>query len=99
MKTRTNISTTPRPRLQPISFFSIGKSGSVGMLRSSSRIFGSIEAFRAPLVAQLGRERWLDAGKKDERDREPHPDDEAEQRQQVHRGESADAFGPQLSEV
>src|SRR5437762_13804606 len=91
MKTSSNISTTPRPRLQPISFFSMGKSGSTGMLWSSSRIFGSIaKAFRR----QLGRKRWFDAGKKDERDREPDPDDKTEQRQQIHRSEPADAFGP-----
>src|SRR2546430_11331389 len=82
MKTSTNISTTPRPRLQPISFFSIGKSGSTGMLRSSSRIFGSIEMpFVSRQLTQLRRERRPDGGQKDESEPEPEPEYENEQRQ------------------
>src|SRR5438477_605891 len=95
MTISSSMRTAPRPKLQPISFFSIGSSGSFGILRSSSRICGSIDI----LLRGLRRERRLDAGEENERDDKADPDDEAEQRQQIHGGKPSDAFGPQLSEV
>src|SRR3954469_7155058 len=50
----------------------------------------------APLSAD---QRWLDAGKEQPRDQQSDPDHEAEQADEIDRGQFADAFGPQLLEV
>src|SRR3984957_14078262 len=88
--------TTPIPRLQPINFFSIGNKGSTGAFRSSFRISGSDIAvsFRGS-----GGQRGLDAREEQPGNDQSDPDHEAEQADEIDRGQFADALLPQLLEV
>src|SRR5215468_5554651 len=92
---RTTSKARPMPRLQPISFFSIGNSGSGGAFCSSRWRLGSGIAF---LLASAG-ERWLYPGKKQPGNDQPDPDHETEQAQQVNGRQFADALLPQPPEV
>src|SRR5207302_4553835 len=91
-------STTPVPRLQPISFFSTGSSGSTGIFFSSSPSLGWLITM-APGFASGGCERRLDASEEDPGNQQPDPDDESEQAQRVHGDQLADALLPQSAEI
>src|SRR5271157_1693350 len=92
--------TMPMPRLQPISFFSMGRRGSASTLLSSARISGSdIVVF--PWIRSLGLagERRFDAMEEEPRNEQPDPDHKAEQAHEINCGEFADAILPELPEI
>src|SRR5580698_10248304 len=93
MTRRAASSARPAPRLQPISFFSIGKSGSGALVASRKSGWGIRQSPKS------GRERRFDAGEEEPRDDEPNPDDEPEQRHQIDRSELGEALLPELTEV
>src|SRR5215470_571095 len=97
INTRSTSSTTPIPRLQPISFFSTGSSGSSAIFCISSPTFNSFAM--AYSSRSTGRQRGLDADEKDERDDQTHPDHEPEQAQHINGRQPADALFPKLLEV
>src|SRR5262245_43320051 len=84
-------------RLQAISFFSTGNSGSY-VACSSSRRISSCDMRRAPLKRSAGKGR-LDAAEEQPGDQQADPDHEAEQAHDINRGELADSLLPQLLEV
>ena len=53
--------------------------------------------FRASRLARY--QWWFHAGEKEEGNHQAHPDNKAEQAEQIHRRKLADAFLPKLSEV
>src|ERR1700689_4491791 len=96
MAIRTTSKKMPRPRLQPISFFSIGRSGSVAaalisLLRSGCGI-------RFP-SNRSACERRLEAAEEQPGDQEPDPDHKSEQADEINRGKLAEALLPELAEV
>src|SRR5690348_11847377 len=103
--TSTTSSTMPNPRLQAISFFSIGSSGSAAIFLISSPTFGADVTSAFIFIWFIVVSSWstghrrLHAGEEQPRNDEAHPDDESEQAHQVHGGELADAFLPELAEI
>src|SRR5207248_6913517 len=91
-------STTPSARLQPISFFSTGSSGSYSIFFSSSENLGC-SGMAKSLRSSTGRQRRLDSVEKQPGDDQPDPDDEAEQADEIDRGEPANAFLPKPPEI
>src|SRR4051812_12962621 len=100
--TSTTSSTIPRPRLQPISFFSMGSSGSAAIFRISSAMRGWPPGFGSFCMSppwRSARERRLHAAEEHPGDHETHPDDEPEEADHVDRRELADPLLPELPEV
>src|ERR1019366_2442225 len=89
-------SVTPMPRLQPISFFSIGSSGSTAALRSSLPILG-FDIVRS-FVCSAGQRR-VDAAEEQPGNQQPDPDHKAEQADDIDGRELANALLPQRAEV
>src|SRR5581483_9865705 len=86
---------TPIPRLQPISFFSIGSSGSAWALCNSSAIFVCDICF-AP---KLSRPTAVSHQRKTARKSKARPDHEAEQAHEINGGKLTDALLPELLEI
>src|SRR6201987_6197789 len=94
--------TIPMPRLQPITFFSIGNSGSArAPLTSPSTFVSAMSPFRllcrvnVRAYEPLARQRRRDASEEDPGDQKADPDHEAEHAQQIDGGEFAEAFLPE----
>src|SRR5690349_25087189 len=94
MMARMTRRTRPVPRLQPISFFSIGSSGSACVLRNSSPTL-ICDMVCAPLAGQ----RRFHAAEEQPGNQQPDPDDESEQAHEVNRGETPDALLPEFLEI
>src|SRR5262249_51309116 len=93
-------SATPMIRLQAISFFSIGNSGSACILCNSSPIRGPlVSPVMVHLLCELAGNRRLQPMEEHPRDKKTHPDDEAEQRHHIDRCQLADTFLPQSTYV
>src|ERR1017187_1106240 len=84
----------PRPRLQPISFFSIGSSGSTAALSSFLRSgCGMVSSNRSAC------QRRLEAAEEQPGNQQPDPDHKSEQADEIHRGKLAKTLLPELAEV
>src|SRR5271168_2572709 len=98
--------TRPTVRLQPISFFSIGKSGSTAAPCNSSRMFECAMTYSVQMTRdRLDRarrsacQRRRDAAKEQPRDQKSDPDDKSEQAEEIDGGKLAEALLPQRLEV
>src|SRR3954468_19272246 len=87
----------PVPRLHPMSFFSIGNSGSPGALSISRRI--SICDMTLSILCWSAGQRRLHAMKEQPGDNKAEPDNEAKQAHNIDRSQYADAVLPKLAEV